>query len=74
MNGPYPIYGPDDENAQNFPMPGDNPVPQPVTCRRCDGDGGWLDGHPGDWSTSGIGEQVWVRCVECDGHGVVWDE
>ena len=25
--GPYPIYGPDDENAQNFPMPGDNPPP-----------------------------------------------
>jgi hypothetical protein len=44
--GPYPIYGPDDENAQNFPMPGDNPVP-PLHdipdaldfCPDCDGDG-----------------------------------
>lgn len=63
MNGPYPIYGSEDENDQNFPMPGNNPVPQPVTCRRCDGDGGWYD-TPGD--------AEWIRCDECDGHGVVW--
>ena len=26
MNGPYPIYEPDDENTQNFPMPATRPA------------------------------------------------
>ena len=69
MNGPYPIYGSEDENDQNFPMPGDNPVPQFESieydniCRRCEGEGGWYD-SPDD-------DAEWIRCVECDGSGWV---
>lgn len=61
--GPTPIYGSEDENWQNFPMPGDNPPPpiEDVICRRCDGEGGWYD-SPDD-------DAEWIRCVECDGAG-----
>jgi hypothetical protein len=68
MNGPYPIYGPDDENAQNFPMPGDNPVPQFEsieydTCPDCDGTGGW-------WSYDDGGNyDGWIECDGCGGEG-----
>jgi hypothetical protein len=70
MNGPYPIYEPDDENAQNFPMPGDNPVPPLESipdaldfCPVCDGDGGWYCQDDIDDSDD------WVECDRCEGTG-----
>jgi hypothetical protein len=69
MNGPYPIYGPEDENWQNFPMPGDNPVPQFESieydiCPGCDGEGGWYsyDDMTGD-------RDGWFGCDHCGGTG-----
>jgi type IV secretory pathway VirJ component len=71
--GPYPIYGPDDENAQNFPMPGDTYYPEDhdYTCVVCAGDGGWWEDDNGNWSSSSDykGDQVWVQCISCGGKG-----
>jgi hypothetical protein len=67
-NGPYPIYGSEDENDQNFPMPGDNPVPQFEsieydTCPDCDGQRGW-------WSFHNDGScDSWIECDVCGGTG-----
>jgi hypothetical protein len=65
--GPYPIYGSEDENWQpEPPMPGENPVPQfesinYYACPDCDGAGGW-------WSYDAYGNyDRWIECDACGG-------
>jgi hypothetical protein len=70
MSGPYPIYEPDDENAQNFPMPGDNPVP-PLESSDLDYDDDTADVAGICPGCGGTGFDDWVMdtCGLCGGSG-----